>query len=143
MMYLDTSAAIPLFVPEPISEAVEAWLAQSGDKLVTSDWLVTEFASALSIKVRRTEINKRQADTAWNNFFAFTQTGLHVMRVDADVFQTAARLTRNSRSGLRAGDALHLAIARNHRAEAIYSLDKTMLKAGKTLGLPVSRGIRL
>ncbi len=137
MMYLDTSAAIPLFVPEPISEAVEAWLAQSGDKLVTSDWLVTEFASALSIKVRRAEINKRQADTAWNNFFAFTQTGLHVMRVDADVFQTAARLTRNSRSGLRAGDALHLAAALDANVTGIATADANLARNAKANGLTV------
>ena len=137
MMYLDTSAAIPLFVPEPISEAVEAWLAQSGDKLVTSDWLVTEFASALSIKVRRAEINKRQADTAWNNFFAFTQTGLHVMRVDADLFQTAARLTRNSRSGLRAGDALHLAAALDANVTGIATADANLARNAKANGLTV------
>lgn len=137
MMYLDTSAAIPLFVPEPISEAVEAWLAQSGDKLVSSDWLVTEFASALSIKVRRAEINKRQADTAWNNFFAFTQTGLHVMRVDADVFQTAARLTRNSRSGLRAGDALHLAAALDANVTGIATADANLARNAKANGLTV------
>jgi hypothetical protein len=43
---------------------------------------------------------------------------------------------------LRAGDALHLAIAGNHGAETIYSLDKSMIKAGKMLGLPMSAGIR-
>ncbi|MBC7637090.1 MAG: hypothetical protein H7251_15980 [Acetobacteraceae bacterium] len=44
-------------------------------------------------------------------------------------------------TGLRGGDALHLAIAANRRASAIYSLDKGLVKAGKMLGLPVSRGI--
>jgi predicted nucleic acid-binding protein len=43
---------------------------------------------------------------------------------------------------LRAGDALHLAVADNHRAAVIYSLDETLLKAGKILDLPVSLGIR-
>jgi hypothetical protein len=43
-------------------------------------------------------------------------------------------------TGLRAGDALHLAVANNHRATAIYSLDKTVLKAGKILGLAGEHG---
>jgi predicted nucleic acid-binding protein len=43
---------------------------------------------------------------------------------------------------LRAGDALHLAIAKNNHAGAIYSFDKTLLKAGKVLGLPVSAGVQ-
>jgi hypothetical protein len=42
---------------------------------------------------------------------------------------------------LRAGDALHLAIAGGRGAETIYSLDKTLIKAGTTLGLPMGEGI--
>ena len=38
---------------------------------------------------------------------------------------------------------LHLAIASNHRVDTTYSLDKTLLRAGATLGLPVSMGIQL
>ena len=41
-------------------------------------------------------------------------------------------------TGLRAGDALHLAIAANNAASEIHTLDKTMLKAGMQLGLPIS-----
>jgi prevent-host-death family protein len=48
-----------------------------------------------------------------------------------------------SATGRRAGDALHLAVANNHRAAVIYSLDKTLLKAGKILDLPVKMGIRV
>jgi uncharacterized protein len=44
--------------------------------------------------------------------------------------------------GLLAGDALHLAVANNHRAAVIYSRDQTLLKAGKILDLPVSMGIQ-
>lgn len=43
-------------------------------------------------------------------------------------------------TGLRAGDALHLAIAANRRAGAIYTLDRPLAKAGKILGLPMSTG---
>jgi predicted nucleic acid-binding protein len=59
-----------------------------------------------------------------------------------DDYERARYYLRNYETGLRAGDALHLAIAGNHRAKAIYSLDKTMIKAGKILGLPVSAGIK-
>jgi len=36
-------------------------------------------------------------------------------------------------TGLRAGDALHLAIAQNNRAETIYSFDKTLLRVAGLL----------
>ncbi|MBV9287993.1 MAG: hypothetical protein JO288_09235 [Hyphomicrobiales bacterium] len=44
-------------------------------------------------------------------------------------------------TGLRAGDALHLAVAGNRGAEAIYSLDRAMIKAGKMFGLSICSGI--
>lgn len=47
------------------------------------------------------------------------------------------------RSEVRAGDELHLAIAGNRQAEAVYSLDNAMIAAGKTLGVSTSPGILL
>jgi predicted nucleic acid-binding protein len=44
------------------------------------------------------------------------------------------------RTGLRAGDALHLAITANHGAKKVWSLDQGFIKAGKQLKLPVSAG---
>lgn len=49
-------------------------------------------------------------------------------------------LTRFDNS-LRAGDALHLAIADNRCMEQLYTLDNGLLEAGEFLGIPVSKGI--
>jgi hypothetical protein len=38
---------------------------------------------------------------------------------------------------------MHLALAKNHAATSLLTLDKGMLKAGKLLKLPVTHGIRL
>ena len=65
-----------------------------------------------------------------------------VLLPNADDFALAKRYLGRFETGLRAGDALHLAVASNHRAAVIYSLDKTLLKAGKLLDLPVSMGVR-
>ncbi len=46
-------------------------------------------------------------------------------------------------TGLTPGDALHLAIAGNSGANAIYSLDKSFIAAGQRLGLPTTAGIDL
>jgi predicted nucleic acid-binding protein len=56
-------------------------------------------------------------------------------------FELAKEYLAHFQSGLRAGDALHLAVARNRGSERIYSLDNTMLKAGRSLGLPMTRGL--
>ena len=44
---------------------------------------------------------------------------------------------------LRAGDALHLAIAHNHRASVLYTLDEGLLKAAVLVKVRASPGIGL
>ena len=36
MIYLDTSAAVPMFVPEPASDAVDAWFEFCDEALISS-----------------------------------------------------------------------------------------------------------
>ena len=92
MVYLDTSVAIALFVPEPTSEAAEAWFASCTDRLVSSDWLLTESASALLIKTRRKEIAKAQSTAVWKYFLEFSRSGLQLLPVSPSAFNAAARL---------------------------------------------------
>ena len=65
-----------------------------------------------------------------------------VLLLNANDFDLAKEYLGHFETGLRAGDALHLAIARNHRAEVIYSRDKSLLRAGTMLALPVSMGMQ-
>lgn len=139
MIYLDTSAAIPLFVPEPASDAVDAWFEACDDTLISSDWILTEFASALSIKVRRGEIEQKQAQVAWKDFEHFCQTGLRLVPVSRQAFGQAAQLVRKVSSGLRSGDSLHLAMAIEAGAASIATADLNLAKNAKSMGLAVNR----
>ena len=139
MIYLDTSAAVPLFVQEPTSEAVDAWLESCTEPIISSDWIVTELASALSIKVRKGEINARQARAAWKDFEAFCNSGLRLLPVSRMAFKEAALMVRNAPSGLRSGDSLHLAMALESGASGLSTADDTLAKSAKTKGLKVIR----
>jgi hypothetical protein len=139
MIYLDTSAAVPMFVPEPASPAIDAWFESCTEPLVSSDWIVTEFSSALSIKVRKGEISARQAQAAWKDFDAFCKSGLRLLPVSRKAFSAAAGMARNPASGLRSGDALHLAMALEAGASGIATADETLARNAKTNGLAVSR----
>ncbi len=57
-------------------------------------------------------------------------------------YELARRYVLQLPAGLRAGDALHLAVAANANVKSLLTLDQGILKAGKLLKLPVSRGIR-
>jgi predicted nucleic acid-binding protein len=139
MIYVDTSAAVPLFVPEPASERVAVWLEGSVETLVSADWILTEFASALAIKVRRGELLQRHAKAAWEDFEQFSQTGLRLVPVSRGAFARAAQLIRQVKSTLRSGDALHLAVAIDIGASGILTADGQLEKGALAQGLTVNK----
>lgn len=139
IVYLDTSVAVPLFVPEPASEKVTAWFESSTDTLLSADWILPEFASALSVKVKRGELAQKHAKAAWDEFDLFCQGGLRLVPVARETFSRAAQLIRNGRGGLKAGDALHLAMAIDVEAASIATADGQLEAGARAQGLAVSR----
>jgi len=105
-------------------------------------WARVEFSSLLAREVRMSELDTGTAARADARFEAMVEESFSVVLPNADDFGLAKEYLSHFDTGLRAGDALHLAIARNHRAQVIYSLDRTFMKAGKILGLRVSMGIQ-
>jgi predicted nucleic acid-binding protein len=107
-----------------------------------SHWIRVEFSSLIAREVRIGGLEVQAAARADARFEAMLDESFFVLLPNADDFGLAKRYLGHFETRLRAGDALHLAVANNHRAAMIYSLDKTLLKAGKILDLPVSMGIR-
>lgn len=139
MVYLDTSVVVPLFVAEPASNAVDAWFDAQEAPLMSSDWIATEFASALSIKVRRGALGAKLAQAAWKDFEDFCRSGLRLVPVGRSAFLLAADLARDAQSGLRAGDALHLAVALETGAVDFATADAQLAAGAETKGLNVTR----
>jgi uncharacterized protein len=143
VLYFDTSFLAPLIVPEATSDKIAAFIRRlPAEELTVSHWTRVEFSSLIAREVRMGELDVRAAIRADDRFESMVEESFSVILPSADDFGLAKRYLRQFETGLRAGDALHLAIARNHRAAVIYSLDKTLLKAGKILDLPVRMGIR-
>ena len=135
MIYVDTSALVPAFIREPKSDAVLAWLETSGQRLVVSEWSITEFSSAAAIKVRTGEIAPALAKRARARFLDFAERHCSIAVPQRAEFRRAAELAGDVSLKLRAGDALHLAIAEASKAEGILCLDETMAAGAKTMGL--------
>ena len=144
MLYFDTSFLTPLILQEATSAKVERFMAGlPAAELAISHWTRVEFSSLLAREVRMGGLKSQRAGEADAQFEAIVKESFVVFLPDASDFDLAKRFLGTRETGLRAGDALHLAIASAHRVEAIYTLDKTLLKAGKALGLPMSTGIRI
>lgn len=129
--YVDTSVLVALCVNEPKSEDVSRWYGKSKDQLVSSVWCVTEFASALGIKQRTKQITMEQAQVAWQNFQRLCANDLTLLSPDAEIFHQAALLTLDASTGLRAGDALHLASALQANAKRMATLDELFARSAK------------
>jgi predicted nucleic acid-binding protein len=111
--------------------------------LAVSHWTRVEFSSLLGRDVRMGGLEAQAAEEADAQFEIVVRETFVTLLPNPDAFNLAKRYIGNYGTGLRAGDALHLGIACSHHAEVIYSLDTKLLKAGKTLGLPVSAGIQI
>ena len=144
MRYFDTSFLVPLVLPEATSEPVARFFEDlPGEDPAVSHWTRVEFASLLAREVRMSGLDAAAAREAGSRFEAMVEESFVVFLPNRDDFDRARDWLGRFETALRAGDALHLAIAANRRAEAIYSLDKAMIAAGRALGLPASAGILL
>ncbi|MBI1981445.1 MAG: type II toxin-antitoxin system VapC family toxin [Methylocystis sp.] len=144
MLYFDTSFLVPLVLPEATSEKIARFVGGLPmEKLTVSHWTRVEFSSLLAREVRMGGLEAKAAMRADDQFEEIIDESFVVLLPNVEDFSLAREFLKSHDTGLRAGDAFHLAIAKNHGAETIYSLDKTMIKAGKSLGLPVTAGVRL
>jgi len=138
MVYVDTSALVPLFIREPNSDAVIDWLESSSERLAISEWTLVEFASATAIKRRSAQATANLVKQATKRMYEFAQKHCTVAIPGRENFRRAAELASDQRLKLRAGDALHLAIAESLNAEVIFCLDQAMIESAKLLGMNVA-----
>jgi uncharacterized protein len=135
MLYLDTSLLVAALTRETKTARAQAWLdAQEPSELAISEWVVTEFSAALSIKLRTREIESGDRADALAKFAELYAESLAVLPISGLHFRTAARFADQHALGLRAGDALHLAICADHGA-TLATLDRLQSEAGSALGL--------
>ena len=143
MVYLDTSFVAPLVITEDASDAVEACVLKlKPGELATSLWTRVELASLVARKVRMGQLSASEAAAVRREFARILVESFEILVPTAADYATATEFLAIPKSGLRAGDALHLAIAANHGATRILTLDNGFVAAGKLLKLPVTRGIR-
>ena len=137
MIYIDTSVLVSALTKEAGTVLSQAWLAgQEASELAISDWTVTEFASALSLKLRMGTLIAEHRAAAVSEFARLSADSLRVLPVARADFHFAARYADQCRLNIRAGGALHLAICANHGA-FLGTLDSRLAEAAAQAGVPL------
>jgi predicted nucleic acid-binding protein len=136
MLYVDTSVLVALCTNEAKTRDVVRWYEACTEELASAAWCVTEFASAMGLKQRTGQLNEAQAQTAWVLFERVCANDLQLLPIETITFHKAAVLTMKSATGLRAGDALHLACALEAKAKGMVTLDVVLAKNAKNHKIP-------
>lgn len=138
MWYLDTSIIVPWFIKENKSVEIQKRIKDANHtEFVVSEWSLTEFVSAMGIKVRMKELSNETAKEAIKLLRETIAKSITLITPQVIDFKLAADYLIHFSLGLRAGDALHLAIATRIAVEKILTLDKLFLKAGQQFNLPI------
>jgi uncharacterized protein len=134
-LYLDTSLLVASVTRESKTASVQRWLReQEPETLAVSDWAITEFSAALSLKVRTQQITAEDRADALALFVRSVEESFALLPVSGMQFRTAARFADQYELGLRAGDALHLAVCTAHGA-TLCTLDHRLGKVAPGLGV--------
>ena len=135
MIYVDTSVIVALLTVEAKTPDVMAWYAGLRDAPVSSDWVLTEFSSAISIKLRTGQLSEVNAKRVHKEFDLLVAGGLRLAPVSRSAYSQAAKMVKSHQGGLCAGDSLHLAVALELGASHMATMDGTLAKNAKRKGL--------
>ena len=133
-LYLNASVLVALSIEEASSAQAHARVI--GETLLISDFAAAEFSAAIARRVRMGDMPATQASATFQAFDGWAARATSRVRQDASDIQNAEILVRRLDLGLRAPDALHIAIARRLGA-TLFTFDLTMANAARELNLSI------
>lgn len=127
MIYLDTSALLKLYIREPDSETVQAYVMAQDDPLPVWELQQFELINAFRLKVFWGDIESEQADRSIELFDQRLRRGQYFFPdIDRSELMTTFRVLSQEipRIGCRTMDILHVACALQLAPQRFVSFDE-------------------
>jgi predicted nucleic acid-binding protein len=134
--YVDTSALASALYNDVFAERSRRALAANAGSLSHSDFAATEFASVVARRVRANEFSIAQAEDSFRKFDATIGRILTRVPLDPSDIGAAERLVKRFELGLKAPDAIHLAVVLRLNL-SLLTFDRGMARAASSLGIDV------
>jgi predicted nucleic acid-binding protein len=139
--YLDTSALIKLYYPEPESALLSEWITSKGQALILTSLHEVELSNALALKVFRKEMKKKDYQEIRKMLASDIKNGV-LFRISLSWgVLTAASLKLiddyTPKFGCRSLDVLHVAAALEAKCQAFFSFDDRQKRLARASGLKI------
>jgi uncharacterized protein len=137
VVYLDASFVLATLFSEINTDRAAEWLASTDlDNLCSSRWLSAEVTSAVGVKVRTGTLSQTAAISVLTNYQSQFASVFEKLDVTRQAFETATTYLRQPDLSLKAGDALHVAVAAIG-GHSLATFDIKMLKAAEKTGVAI------
>jgi predicted nucleic acid-binding protein len=137
-LYLDASALVKLYLPEPESDDLNRLLVGRHD-VVVSDLAVTEIVSSLCRRRREGSLTTAVVSRLHGALLGHIEAGVYrrFELIPAAHREAERLLISLGTVPLRAADALHLALALGAEAASLLTWDRRLGAAARAIGLGV------
>jgi predicted nucleic acid-binding protein len=142
MLFLDASAIVKAYVPEPGSPSVHGAIARMKGKLYLTRAVALEALATFAKKHRKDELTKREYSVARDSFLRALEVTFKLFELGKEDFDTAFKLVDLYRGvGVGPMDVLHIATALRLQAKSadpitVASSDGPFLAVARAAGLP-------
>ncbi len=135
MIYCDTSIMVAALLPDEASGTVQRWLgAQGPGQLCVSGWVEAELSGVLAAMLAQGALDFDQRADVLAHWNVLARECLIAAPVQPQAWALAARFADRHDLGLRAGDALHLAVAQLG-GHSLATLDLWLADAALAVGV--------
>jgi uncharacterized protein len=131
ILYLDTAVLLSLHLYDSKTETVTKALSNDKYSFAVSGWCAAEAASALGILVRRKELEPKLATEVLDGIELFVAES-QILNIEYAALQMSTQWLKNFSLGLRAGDAVHVALCKINDI-TLATTDRQLIRSVKKL----------